>query len=742
MAIQSWMRACLCVTVLTATCSQSEKLAAQEFPTVGPVVDSVPQATEASEPARQSVTQPPRRFPTPEAVVPAGFQAAPDNSAPAASKVDSPSTSPDLLSKLRLDTKKAEGQLKELFPKSRIFLIQHPGKLIVKGQAESKEEKARILQVVKSLVSSHAKESSQTVRAESDYSLPEDFIIDLIHFEEVTVSLNVKAVELDRKKMRNLGFDFKLPAPLADSAPAVSLAMSTDALTGLFPSEDISANVSALVEAGLAKIVAEPTLVVQDGHAASFISGVPTPTFVGVGGPVGATSFRGYGTSLLVLPSAIDKDYLKLEVTSEFSTILSDGFRSELPELDVRRSTATVKMREGHSFALTTEFEQAVVDDSNQIPFLGELPVIGPAFRKKPKTTTRELLLVITPTIAPADPSTSRLPQVETLAAVRTHEYVPGAVTEHYIAVQPGENSDPWQRPSRPVVGSYEPLPTQSLEWRRNSWNSETYWLPEGQLALPRLTHLQTAYESLIAAGLSAQAKDVQKEIRKQKLEDQRRALEQKKKELAALQAEVDALGRAISLAGKEQPRHFRLNSLVFRSTLEEFSKAGLILKDRPEADMRIAKILDSSPDVEAILQKCRQATRIEVLGTSTQIVANGERTSWQNGVEVAVPEVVQTSANTESTTATGFRLIGSDIILTPSLSDDGQISVKSVFGFSERRKSEQGLVQVGHHSVPEIESRRTNTEMKLTSGQTIVLGMPESDGTMVVLVVKVTVDE
>ena len=127
--------------------------------------------------------------------------------------------------------------------------------------------------------------------------------------------------------MRNLGFDFKLPARFPGHTPITNLELNTASLTGLYEVQEIDGLITSLTNAGVAEVVAEPTLVVQDGHAANFLAGgeFPVPAIVGVGGPASPASFRGFGTSLLVRPSVIDKGFLKLEVTPEVSTILSDA---------------------------------------------------------------------------------------------------------------------------------------------------------------------------------------------------------------------------------------------------------------------------------------------------------------------------------------------------------------------------------------------------------------------------------
>jgi hypothetical protein len=253
---------------------------------------------------------------------------------------------------------------------------------------------------------------------------------------------------------------------------------------------------------------------------------------------------------------------------------------------------------------------------------------------------------------------------------------------------------------------------------------------------------MQSAMKSLTAAGLTSHAGEVRKEIQKQKLADQRRALDQKKRELEVLQSEVDTLSKSLSLPSNGAATHFRLNSLILSSTIEELRRAGLVQDDATSSEAFPARILGDGADT--LLQKCKQAADIKVLGASTQLVANGERTTWQNGVEleIAVPAIVQTKGSSKQKLSTGFRLVGSDIALTPRLRDDGTISLDAVLEFSSPRNPKRGIIQVGDRSVPKIERCRICSEVKLNSGQTILFGMPQEGDTVVVIAVKVSAEK
>ena len=67
---------------------------------------------------------------------------------------------------------------------------------------------------------------------------------------------------------------------------------------------------------GTVKLLAEPTVTCMSGTSSSILAGgeFAVPTIIGLGGGQ-ATSFRGFGTSLVVTPTVVDRDLIRLQVT-------------------------------------------------------------------------------------------------------------------------------------------------------------------------------------------------------------------------------------------------------------------------------------------------------------------------------------------------------------------------------------------------------------------------------------------
>lgn len=329
--------------------------------------------------------------------------------------------------RLEMDFGKLEKQLHILFPNSKVYLIPLQQRLVVKGQARDPEEAAHILQIVRS---AYFAEFGLNNRANGNGNFggngnnnnnntgddddDDDFIVNLLEVPgNHQIMLHVKVAEVSRSQLRRLGVDLEWMLNDGRHVLTSNLAGAAATLTGIFENNEVDVMVNWLAGNRTAKVLAAPTLTVLSGHTASFLSGgeFPVPTIVGVGGAQGtSTSFRGFGTSLLVRPEVIDKDWVQLDITPEYSQISSNGGGGGgggVPSLRTRRVSTTVRLREGQTIVLAGLYGSTMTTEVDRIPFFGELPIIGPAIfnAKQADQGQNELLIIVTPELVrPMEP--------------------------------------------------------------------------------------------------------------------------------------------------------------------------------------------------------------------------------------------------------------------------------------------------------------------------------------------------
>ncbi|WP_232725623.1 type II and III secretion system protein family protein [Qipengyuania seohaensis] len=185
---------------------------------------------------------------------------------------------------------------------------------------------------------------------------------------------------------------------------------------------DVDIALDALEEKGLAKTLAEPTLVALSGQRASFLAGgefpVPIVQSGGVGGgQAGITvEFKSFGVGLGFTPTVLSNKVINLIVEPEVSSIdqsasiTLNGIR--IPGLQTRRASTVLELRDGESFAIAGLLQRDFQTTVNQVPLLGSIPLIGSLFRSTSfQKGETELLIIVTPRlVAPLRPEQVQLP--------------------------------------------------------------------------------------------------------------------------------------------------------------------------------------------------------------------------------------------------------------------------------------------------------------------------------------------
>jgi pilus assembly protein CpaC len=157
----------------------------------------------------------------------------------------------------------------------------------------------------------------------------------------------------------------------------------------------------ALESKGLVRTLAEPNLVAISGQSASFLAGgeypIPIETDTGI-----SIEYKPFGVELNFTPVVVDGSLINLTITAAVSsidttvsidtgTITVSGFK--------RRETATtVEMRDGQSFAIAGLLQDDFTDVAGQVPWLGDIPILGALFRSSEYSRSQsELVVIITP---------------------------------------------------------------------------------------------------------------------------------------------------------------------------------------------------------------------------------------------------------------------------------------------------------------------------------------------------------
>jgi pilus assembly protein CpaC len=176
---------------------------------------------------------------------------------------------------------------------------------------------------------------------------------------------------------------------------AFGLLFATQA-SSAFP---LSIAVSLLQGKGLAKILSEPTLVAFTGQEAKFLSGGEFP--VPIPQALGQTSieYKKFGVQLTFTPMVLAGGSIHLKLAVSVSEKDQSGAVSiqgtTVPALITRTSETTVRLKSGQSFAIAGLMQDRIESFNSKIPLLGDLPLIGMAFRRTSFRRTESELVVL-----------------------------------------------------------------------------------------------------------------------------------------------------------------------------------------------------------------------------------------------------------------------------------------------------------------------------------------------------------
>jgi len=161
--------------------------------------------------------------------------------------------------------------------------------------------------------------------------------------------------------------------------------------------------VKALEERGLARRLAEPNLVALSGDTASFLAGGEFPFPVSSDGDKISVEFKKFGIGLAFTPTVLSAGQINLKIEPEVSELDSTNYikvgkNIEIPSLIVRRASTTVELRDGQSFAIAGLLQSTSIKNQRQLPWLGDVPVLGALLRSAAwQKRETDLVIIVTP---------------------------------------------------------------------------------------------------------------------------------------------------------------------------------------------------------------------------------------------------------------------------------------------------------------------------------------------------------
>ncbi len=183
--------------------------------------------------------------------------------------------------------------------------------------------------------------------------------------------------------------------------PAGQLALT---LINLGSGNLINLELSALESDGRGKVVSSPRVVTQDNQKARIEQGTEIPYVTpGSANSPATVQFKKAVLSLDVTPQITPDNRIIMTVEIRKDSVgqyvqLGGGFA--VPSIDTKNVTTQIAVNNGDTAVIGGIYEETINNDVTKVPFLGDLPIVGWAFRLQGRTSEKtELLIFLTPRV-------------------------------------------------------------------------------------------------------------------------------------------------------------------------------------------------------------------------------------------------------------------------------------------------------------------------------------------------------
>ncbi|AZO71716.1 MAG: type II and III secretion system protein family protein [Mesorhizobium sp.] len=293
--------------------------------------------------------------------------------------------------------------IRQVAPRARIEIGSINGKIRLSGHVKDAATLASIVEVTQ--------------------QYGPDAIINAVTIDDSEqVNLSVRILEAKRNADRDLGVSFRSTNGSGTTRTGTGIAAVDkdgvvlgpgDLVTGLLSNTnpfgalitrviDSNIKVDLIIEAleskGVVRTLAEPNLTTASGETASFNAGGEVPIRSVLNDAV-RIEFKQFGVNLNFTPIVLDDGKIHMKLAPEVSDLT--GFTpAGDPIFTNRKLQTTVDLRDGQSFAVGGLLSSKNTRLQEQVPWLGQVPIIGALFHNSStQKEETELVVIVTPHI-------------------------------------------------------------------------------------------------------------------------------------------------------------------------------------------------------------------------------------------------------------------------------------------------------------------------------------------------------
>jgi general secretion pathway protein D len=203
--------------------------------------------------------------------------------------------------------------------------------------------------------------------------------------------------------------------------------------------QDFQATLRAIAEAGKLEVLSRPSILARNNQQATITVGQQVPLITNVrfdtfGNQLNAVTYQDVGIILTVTPFITSDGMVEMIVSPQISALseqtvpLSTGVSA--PVIDLRSADTVVVTPNGQTVIIGGLMQNRKTQTESKIPILGDIPLLGAAFKRKLKENVKtELIIFLTPYIVNEPSQLASLTATESGAS----EMAPKAFTEQEL---------------------------------------------------------------------------------------------------------------------------------------------------------------------------------------------------------------------------------------------------------------------------------------------------------------------
>lgn len=192
----------------------------------------------------------------------------------------------------------------------------------------------------------------------------------------------------------------------------------TNVISGAAGGMNLDIIINALETKGLVRKLAEPNLTTLSGQEARFQAGGEVPIRVSDGEGGYTVAYKKFGVQLAFVPVVLNDDRIQIRLTPEVSEIGGTTGAGD-PIFSTRNLESVIELRDGQSFSVAGLLQSTNRKVQSQLPWIGQIPVLGALFRSSSyQKQETELVVIVTPRLV--RPSTPGMEPASPLDQART----------------------------------------------------------------------------------------------------------------------------------------------------------------------------------------------------------------------------------------------------------------------------------------------------------------------------------